>query len=313
MTTVRILGQSRRSPTPRRRACVLILLSAALVACSSSKPVTSGDGSIDKPPAADEGGTSSQDASDDRDCMQTSNPGICSPIVHCAPCDGGGLCGAVSNLDGCDQEGATCTSQGDRQQVCTGATCTCSNGFWQCAPLGHTCPRIGDSCGYLVNFGGGGVSIFYCRSCQGDGGGPTWSAGCAATCGEVGSPCCAGDDCGVGNLTCIHDSASLPAGTCVDACGDEGRPCCADGGCPGAAPNVVCAHDAPASTTGTCRACGVLGGPCCPGTIPSRACGIGGLVCDTSASPEGRCSVAGSGSTDAATGDARDAGDAAGS
>jgi hypothetical protein len=276
-----------------------------------SKPLTSGDASTDKPTVAHEDGTSSQDASDDRGCVPTSNPVICSPIVHCAPCDGG-LCGAVSNLDGCDQVGATCTAQGDGQQLCTGATCTCSSGFWQCAPLGHPCPRIGDSCAYLVNFGGGGVSIFYCRACPGDGGGPTWSAGCAATCGEVGLPCCAGGDCGVGNLTCIHDSASLAAGTCVDACGDEGRPCCADGGCPGAAPNVLCVHDAPASTTGTCRACAVLDGPCCPGTIPSRACGIGGLVCDTSARPEGRCAVAGSGSTDAATDDARDARNAVG-
>jgi hypothetical protein len=307
MTSGRISNQTTRSPHMR----LLIILSTSVLSCMSSKPITSVDASTDKPVAAHEDGASPQEASGDRGCVPTSNPGFCSPIVHCAACDGG-LCGAVSNLDGCDQEGATCTARDDRQQLCTGTTCTCSSGFWQCAPLGQSCARIGDSCAYRVNFGGGGVSIFYCRACAGDSGGPTWSAGCAATCGETGLPCCAGGDCGVGNLTCIHDSASPAAGTCVAACGVEGRPCCAHGGCLGAAINVLCVQDAPASSTSTCRACGVLDGPCCPGTIPSRACGIGGLVCDTSARPEGRCAVAGSGSTDAATDDARDAGSAVG-
>jgi hypothetical protein len=309
MTTGCSRNPSRRSPPLQRHKWLLIVLSTAAVACTSSKPVMSGDASRDKPVAANEDGASSQDSSNDRGCVPTGKPGTCSPIVHCTPCDGG-LCGAVSNLDGCDQEGATCTAQG--QQLCTGTPCTCAGGFWQCTPLGQSCARIGDSCTYLVNFGGGGASIFYCRACAGVGGGPTWSAGCAATCGETGLPCCAGSDCGVGNLTCIHDSTSPAAGTCVAACGVEGRPCCADGGC-GTAPNVVCVHDAQASTIGTCRACGVLDGPCCTGTIPSRACGIGGLVCDTSAGPEGRCSLASSGSSDAAPDDARDAGNASGS
>jgi hypothetical protein len=169
---------SRRSPRPARHKCLLILLSTAAVACTSSKPVMSGDASPDKPVAANEDGASSQDSSNDRGCVPTGNPGICSPIVHCAPCDGG-LCGAVSNLDGCDQEGATCIAQG--QQLCTGTLCTCSGGFWKCAPLGQSCARIGDSCTYLVNFGGGGASIFYCRACAGDGGGPKW-IGAAVVC-----------------------------------------------------------------------------------------------------------------------------------
>jgi hypothetical protein len=279
-----------------QNACLLIVLATAVTSCKSSNPIASNDAGTDKPAAAGRG------------CVPTDNPGFCSPIVHCAPCDGG-MCGFVSNLDGCDQEGATCTAEGE--QLCAGSACTCSSGFWQCAPLGHPCAHIGDSCGYRQNFGGGGVSIFYCRECVGDSGGPNWSAGCASTCGETGLPCCAGGDCGVGKLTCIHDSASPPAGTCVAACGVEGRPCCADDGC-GTVPNILCVHDAQASTAGTCRACAVLDGPCCLGTIPSRACGIKGLVCDTSATPAGRCVVPGSGSPDAATDDARDAGTAVG-
>src|SRR6478736_585833 len=128
-----------------RKLQLLILLSATVAACGSSHPAPPRDAASDEATPVD--GTSPEDASADHACVQTSNPGICSPVVRCAPCDGG-LCGPISNLDGCDQEGATCTVQG--QQVCAGAPCTCAGGFWQCAPLGKACPALGASCVYLV-------------------------------------------------------------------------------------------------------------------------------------------------------------------
>jgi hypothetical protein len=186
----------------RPRLRLLMILSATVAACSASHPVAPRDAARDQPTPMD--GTSPDGASADQACVPAGI--ICSTIVRCAPCDGG-LCGPVSNLDGCDQS----------------------------------------------------------------------------------------------NLTCVHGSTTPDAGICAVSCGAEGLPCCADDSC-GALSIVLCVHDSASSATGTCRSCGVIDGPCCPGTIPSRACGIHGLVCDTSAGPEGRC-VAGPSDAGSETGD----------
>lgn len=83
------------------------------------------------------------------------------------------------------------------------------------------------------------------------------STACAAACGAVGKPCCAGDKCATGG-TCS-------GGQCV-ACDRAGAPCCVapDGKkyCGGdLGGNVVCGE------TGFCMACGGDGQPCCAGSV----------------------------------------------
>lgn len=290
----RVYEKGLASWTLMRRATFFAF--AFYAGCSSSRLESGG---TDHVPAIDDGASPDDGSVDARDaaCAQTDDAADCSGIIRCTPC-ADGLCGPVSNLRGCDQEGDSCVVQGEG--LCIGTRCTCSQGAWLCTPQGQACPRVGLVCSYQVNFYGGGGSQLACRACAGDTGGPIWSEYCNPTCGEVGLPCCPNDDCGVGN-TCIHDSTSPEAGLCVRTCGTEGRPCCAGGDC--GTGSLVCTHESSSSMAGICRACAVLGGPCCPGTIPSRACGIHGLVCDTTVQPEGRCMMPDGGASDAATDD----------
>lgn len=161
--------------TFQRRAAAVAVLSMAVTACGSPSPVLP-DGSAGEHETGPSDSGSATDGASDGTCVPTQNPSICALIVRCEPCDGG-MCGAIANLLGCDQEGATCRAEGNG--LCGGQTCACSGRFWQCGrPVGIACPAVGAQCVRVQNYGGGGADSFTCCAGGADGGVATWQQGC---------------------------------------------------------------------------------------------------------------------------------------
>jgi hypothetical protein len=147
---------NQRMMMPRGRDAVplVLLVCVGLTACQSS----GGGGGIDGP----------ADAAEEAACQPVENEAMCVPIVECRACDAG-LCGAVTNLAGCDFEDQVCVPD------CGGPACMCLLGLWSCsAPAqGSPCETPGAMCPLLASFDGG-TSTSTCTPCDG---GPRWN-GC---------------------------------------------------------------------------------------------------------------------------------------
>jgi hypothetical protein len=208
--------------------------------------------------------------------------GTTTAIICCQPTqyDVGGICcaGGQTNVNGAC---VACGANG--QPAC--AKGACNGGL---SDQNGTCRPCGAN-GQVACSGGG------CGS------GLVDQGGTCRPCGGSGQPVCSGNKCNASNLAAV-------GGTC-EPCGQGNEACCTTSGAPACAsgltcngttcvapsnngcsskrgPGCMCASDGTCSTgstcvNGTCYACGITGGICCPyDRYNTSQCSQSGAMCE---------------------------------